>query len=351
MPPEEPTTEGKRLKISLLVPCYNEEKLLEATIRSCLNQTRKFDELVFIDDSSSDRTPEILERYKDRVVARRTPKNTGNKSGAQEFGLQFVTGDIFVMTDADTLLDPKFVEEIEKEFDDPKVAAVAGYVKSIPYNWLTLCRAFDYVIGQHVHKIAQDYMHYIVVMPGAACAFRADIFRKYITFDHDTLTEDLDFTYKLHHNYFRIAYTTKAISYTQDPPTLKNYINQMRRWYDGGWQNLMKHYKIVRNPVRALELSLIYAEGMVFSVLLFIVPVLNWWIGLRLLYTYFFASVLYAIFAAWKAKRPALLLAPIPYLLLIFVNAILFLESFVKQVILKRKNLVWFKPERIEMNP
>ncbi|MCP6756997.1 hypothetical protein NL533_35750, partial [Klebsiella pneumoniae] len=69
---------------------------------------------------------------------------------------------------------------------------------------------------------------------------------------------------------------------TQDPPTLTNYINQMRRWYDGGWQNLLKHYKIAQNPVRALELSLIYIEGLAFSILLFLVPILNWWLGLWL---------------------------------------------------------------------
>ena len=51
------------VKISLLVACYNEEKSLRKSIRSCLNQTRKFDEMVFVDDSSVDKTPEILNKF------------------------------------------------------------------------------------------------------------------------------------------------------------------------------------------------------------------------------------------------------------------------------------------------
>ncbi len=336
------------MKISLLVPCYNEEKSLEASIKSCLNQTRKFDELVFIDDSSTDKTPQILASFGDKIITHRVPKNTGNKSRAQEFGFQFVTGDFVVTTDADTLLKPNFVEEIEKSFQDPKVVAVAGVVKSLPYNWLTLCRAFDYVVGQYIHKLAQSHMNFIFVMPGAASAFRVETFRKYITFDHDTITEDLDFTYKIHRNQFKIVYNQQAISYTQDPTNLKNYINQLRRWFGGGWQNVIKHYSIiVTKPIRAFELSVIYAEGLIFSVLIFIIPFLNLWFAFWFVFGYFTIAFVFAVWAAWKEKRWALILVPFPYIFIMFVNAYVYLEQFVKEVIFRKKNLVWFKPDRV----
>ena len=338
------------MKISLLVPCHNEEKSVEWSIRSCLNQTRKFDQIVFIDDCSTDRTPEILAQYGDVITVKRTPQNTGNKSSAQEFGLQFITGDIFVTTDGDTLLDQRFVEEIEKKFSDPRVAAVAGYIKSIPCNWMTLCRAFEYVVGQNIHKLAQSYMNYIFVMPGAASAFRTDVFIQHIIFDHDTITEDLDFTYKLRNKQFKIIYDSKAIVYTQDPANLKDYINQMRRWFGGGWQNLMKHYtNIPMRLISSFELSLIYAEGLIFSVLLFLIPTLNPWFGFWFLSGYFVVAFLFAIWAAWLEKRPSLILAPFPYMIIIFINSYIYLEQFVKEVILKRKNLVWFQPKRVDM--
>lgn len=340
------------MKLSLLIPAYNEERSIEASIQSCLKQSRPFDQIVIVDDCSRDTTPDILARYADRVTVKRTPKNTGNKSSAQEYGLQFITGDIVMMTDGDTLLDSHFAEEMEKSFENPDIFAVAGYVKSIPHNWLTLCRAFDYTVGQNIHKLAQNYIRNIFVMPGAASAFRTDAFRSYITFDHDTITEDLDFTYKMHRQYFRIAYNRKAICYTQDPADLKNYINQMRRWFGGGWQNLMKHYSVVPlRPVRALEFSIMYAEGIIFSILLFVIPLLNWVFGVWLICGYLIVALLFATWAAIIEKRWTIVLAPFPYLLLMFVNAYIYLEQFVKEVVLKRKNLVWFKPDRVDIKP
>lgn len=339
------------MKISLLVPCYNEEKSLDASIKSCLNQTRAFDELIFVNDCSTDKSAEVLKRYSGLIYAYKTPKNTGNKSSAQEFGLQYITGDIVVMTDADTLLKSDFVEQIEKSFDNhPSVVAVAGRVQSISYNWLTLCRAYEYAIGQNIHKIAQDYINYIFVMPGAASAFKTETFRKIITFDHDTLTEDLDFTYKLHDHNLKIIYNPKAISYTQDPADLKNYINQLRRWFAGGWQNLIKHYgSAPRNLTMAFELSLLYSEGLIFSVLLFTLLILNVWMAAWLLVGYLVIAMIIGIVMAFKEKRWALAIAAFPYMILIFINAYIYLEQFIKEVVFKRKNLIWFKPERLDL--
>ncbi len=338
------------MKISLLVPCYNEEKSLEASIKSCLDQTRPFDELIFVNDCSKDSSPEILSRYSGFIYSYRTPKNTGNKSSAQEYGLQFINGDIVVMTDADTLLSRTFVEEIEKSFSDSQVVAVAGRVQSISYNWLTLCRAYEYAIGQNIHKVAQGYINYIFVMPGAASAFRVDAFRKNISFDHDTLTEDLDFTYKLHDRNLKIIYNPKAISYTQDPADLKNYINQLRRWFGGGWQNLLKHYTSAPlNLIMAFELSLLYFEGLIFSILLFLIIIINTWMALMLLIGYLGIATLLGVWMAIKEKRWTLAIAPFPYMILIFINAYIYLEQFIKEVIFRRRNLIWFKPERLDL--
>ncbi len=133
--------ERQKKTVSIMIPCYNEEKTIERCILSCLTQTVKLDQILVVNDSSTDRTPEILKQYKGKIHAIKTPKNTGNKSSAQEYGLQFIASDIVVTTDGDTILDKDFVKEIVKDFDDPKVAAAGGYVRSMKYNWLTRCRA------------------------------------------------------------------------------------------------------------------------------------------------------------------------------------------------------------------
>ncbi len=333
--------------ISLLVPCYNEERSIRTSVLSWLSQSRPLDEIIVVDDASTDGTPEILKEFAGRITVVRAQKNLGNKSFAQEFGLQFVNGDIFIVTDADTILREDFVERIEKDFADPTIAAVGGYLKSLKYNWLTRYRAFEYAIGQNFHKLAQSYMNFVFVIPGAAGAFRTDVFRAHLPFDHDTIAEDLDFTYKLHKLGYKVHFNREAVAYTQDPATLSSYINQLRRWCGGGWQNLLKHIDIVLRPAQALELSLMYIEGVVFSTLLLVMPFINLWLTLVFAVPYFLFAFVLSALAAWKERRPDLMLAPLAHVFLVYVNAFVFMEQFIKEFVFRRKNLVWFTPERV----
>ncbi len=336
------------MRISIVIPCHNEEKSIAKCIDSCLAQTRKADQILVINDGSTDNSRKILETYKKDIEVLTIPVATGNKSRAQEKGLSYVTGDIFIATDGDTLLDKNFVKRIEEDFKDPKVIAVGGYVKSLRYNWLTACRALDYTVGQNIDKLAQDYVNYMLVIPGAAGAFRTNIFKK-LGFDHDTLTEDLDFTYKLHKLGHKIKYDREAICYTQDPADFSSYVNQMRRWFGGGWQCFMKHASVPSRPGMALELSLIYGEGLVFSLLIFLLPFINIFFALTLLFSNLVIVLALAIFAGAKEKRWDFLLILPQYLFLKYVNAWIYLEQFTKEVVLKRKNMAWFHPDRVRI--
>ena len=335
------------MKISLLVPCYNEGKSLRTSIQSWLAQSRRFDEIVVVDDSSSDDTPNILKEYEGSIRMVRTPRRTGNKSGAQEYGLQFVTGDVFATSDGDTILDRNFAREIEASFRDPLVAAVGGYVKSLKYNWITACRDLDYAIGQNIDKVAQNYLDFLIVIPGAAGAFRTRTFRERIGFDHDTLTEDLDFTFKLHRLGFKIDYNKRAICYTQDPPTLASYINQMRRWYGGGWQNVEKHFGAPAHMGMGLELALIYTEGLVFSLMFLLLPFINILFTLKILFALYCMLLLVGTFAAIKERRADLLCYLPAYMLLRYVNSYIYLEQFFKEIVVRKRNMIWYRPERV----
>jgi cellulose synthase/poly-beta-1,6-N-acetylglucosamine synthase-like glycosyltransferase len=338
------------MKISILIPCHNEEKSIRRCVESCLFQTRPADQILVVNDGSTDNSGEILKEFGDRIEVLTIPVATGNKSYAQERGLREVVGDVFIATDGDTILSSNFVEEIEKKFTErPDAAAVCGYVKSLKFNWLTACRELEYVIGQNLHKLAQSYIHSIFVIPGCAGAFKTELFKGEITFDHDTLTEDLDFTYKLHERYYEIVYAQKAVSYTQDPATLPSYINQMRRWYCGGWQNLRKHYSIVKKPNNALQLSLTYIEGLIFSVALFLFPVVDLRFFLFFMPPYLVFILILGGYAAVVRKRWDLFYYAPTYIVLIFINAFIFLEQFWVEIVLRRTNLVWFHPERREI--
>ena len=336
------------MRITILIPAHNEEKSIRACVQSCLDQTRKPDEVIVVDDGSTDKTPEILKSFGMQIGVVTMAKPTGNKSLAQEQGLKYVTGDVFIATDGDTVLHKDFVKYVEEDFNQyPDLAAVAGYVRSVKHNWLTACRAFEYAVGQNLHKLAQHHLGFLFVIPGAAGAFKTKTFFKHITFEHDTLTEDLDFTYRLHKDDLKIFYDRRIIVYTQDPATMHSYINQMRRWFGGGWQCLMKHIKLgSKQPKMALELSLMYFEGLAFSTLLFVLPFLSIKAFLGFIASYMVIAIIFAGFAAYKEKRWDLLFIPLPYLVLVVVNSYIFLEQFFKEVVFRRKTLTWFHPER-----
>lgn len=334
------------MKISILVPCHNEEKSIKECILSCLQQSQKADQIVVVNDGSTDKSLKILKKFKDKITLVNIPKATGNKSLAQQRGLKFVRGDILITTDADTILDQDFVKNIIAEFNDPQVTAVAGYVKSISQNWLTACRQIDYIIGQEVHKKAQSHINALFVIPGCAAAFKLRQFKKYISFDHDTVTEDLDFTYKYHEHNLKIAYSKKAIVYTQDPTTLPDYIKQLKRWYGGNWQNLLKHYQILEKPGNALELSLIYSEGIIFPLMLLLASIFNHKLFLLYYLSYFTVILSTATYGAIKDKRWDLISVAPLHFFVSFINYTIFMEQFVQEVILKKKQLVWFQPTR-----
>jgi cellulose synthase/poly-beta-1,6-N-acetylglucosamine synthase-like glycosyltransferase len=342
------------MKISLLIPCHNEEKGIKNCIKSSLSQTRPIDEIIIVNDGSTDGTKEIIDAYvdsRDNIKLINLEKNTGNKSKAQEAGLPHVTGDIVVMTDADTVLDERFIENIENRFNSQKnnkLAAVAGYVKSIKYNWLTACREIDYVIGFDVFKQAQSLIGYVFVMPGCATAIRTEVLKK-LSFNHDTVTEDLDFTYQIHRMNLKIVFEKNAVVYTQDPPNLPSYIRQMKRWYGGGWQNFMKYYKIVfGKPSAAFELSLMFIDGLAYSLFLFFLmifyPILFF---TKVIPFYLLMIFIVSLYAGFKRSRLDLVLVAPLYLFIIFLNAWISIEQFFSEVVFRKRKLIWLKADRV----
>ena len=339
------------MKISILIPCYNEEKTIARCLESCLNQSRPADEILVVDDASTDRSPEILTGFGDRIKVVRLAENSGNKSRAQEAGLKYIQGDIFIATDGDTILDRNFVKRVEDNFKDEEIAAVAGYVRSLKENWLTACRALDYFVSQNIHKVAQSHLRAIYVIPGCAAAFKKDIFEKYVGFDHDNITEDIDFTYKLNENNLRIKYDPQMIVYTQDPADLASYIKQMRRWYGGGWQNLVKHWRsILSRPACIFELSIIYLEGLFFPLLTFLLLLFNFYLFFSFLMAIFALLIVFAGYGAIKEKRFDFILYIPFYIFIQYLDSFIFLEQFLRIVILKRGGVAWHKLTRREIN-
>ena len=344
----------KKIKITILIPAHNEEKMIAACVNSCLKQTRRANQIIVVNDGSTDSTGQILKSFGRKIKVITVPTATGNKSRAQELSIPYIKGDVVVATDGDTIMDKDFIKLVEKDFlEDPELKVVAGYVQSTKHNALTALREIDYTIGQDIFKLAQSYIHFLLVIPGCAGVFKTELFKeKIITFDHDTITEDLDFTYKINELGMKIKFNPKAKVYTQDPPTIHSYVNQMRRWYGGGWQNLKKHFKVaLSRPSAALVLSSTYIEGMLFNLTLFVTPFINFKLFLIIFSFYFFIGLAEGVYSSIRKRRLDLLLVSPLMPFMVLINAYVLMEQFMKEIILRRPNMKWFHPERLSFIP
>ncbi len=339
----------KQPTISILITAYNEERHISRCVESCLKQKLKPEEIIVVNDGSKDRTVKILESYADKITIINLPKNTGNKSKAQEIGIKYIKTDIFITTDADTCLHPNFTIEILKSFSSNNITAVSGFVESKKGNWLTKVREINYLIGQTIFKTAQDYVGALYVLVGCGSAFKTDDFKKIIKFDHDNVTEDLDFTYKFKIADKKIILNKKAIVYTQDPNNLRSYFRQLYRWHSGGWYCLKKNFRIMKKPNNALILSLIYLEGLIMGLAIILSPFL-----ILISYRFFLIFILLSIivtslsasYGILKYKKYSLFFYLPFQILLAFPEQILFLYTFAKEIILNNKNLYWYKADR-----
>lgn len=342
--------------LAVLIPCFNEELGVKACLQSCLKQTRPFDRIIVVDDASTDNTVKVIEKnFKKQIQKKfitliKLHKNKGNKSYVQEHGLHHITTDYFMCTDGDTVLDPQFVELAMRHFKDPRIGAVAGHVQSLKGNWLTACREIEYTITQLLHKQAQHHLGTVTVIPGCAGIFQTNVFKQHITFDHDTLTEDLDFTYKMHRVNKVIAYEPSAIVFTQDPADLASYCRQMKRWYAGNWQNLVKHAKtLTKKRMLAFETILTYAETSLLAILLLAVPFINIRVFALLLVSYLISAYISAIICSLRSGRKDVLLYAPAILLIIYINSFLFIREGIKVLALRQKEMTWYRAIRKEI--
>lgn len=252
-----------RIEIAALIPAFNEELVIADTIRSILAAHMPRDRIYVINDASKDRTAEIARGLGVNVID--NPVNLGKAEGvtnalANHGLLDRHTHICFL--DADTLVDERYFSMVRKRLREDAIACekankrdekrgrtgrakpigvLCGNPKSIPHNWLTAYRAFQYFRADLIDKPAQHIMGAITVAPGCASTYSVEVLRN-VVWTPDTPVEDMDVTIQAALKGYRIAYESKARVYTQDPSTLKDYIGQVkRRWFAGAWQVMHKY--------------------------------------------------------------------------------------------------------------
>lgn len=231
-------TEG----VSVIVPAYNEEKSVAATLESLLSQNYNNYEVVLVDDGSTDKTYEIARRYEGPKMKVIHQENKG-KAAALNTGINAASGAIVLTVDADTRLNAGALAIIAGRFSsDPRLGSLSGNVKvDKPRGLLQRLQDIEYATGIGLTRKGQSMLASVMIVPGPIAAFRKEAVLNAGGFATDTFAEDFDITLAVLKAGFRVEYDDSAIAYTMAPRGVEDLLKQRRRWYRGMIQVLAKH--------------------------------------------------------------------------------------------------------------
>jgi len=233
--------------VAVLIPAYNEEKVIERTVRAALASDYPGLHVIVIDDGSTDNTLEVARRAfvneeaSGRVLILTKP-NSG-KAEALNFGLEHLRNqEIFVGIDADTVIASNAISRLVPHFLNPQVAAVAGNAKvGNRVNLWTRWQALEYITSQNFERRALNVLGAVSVVPGAIGAWRTSAVREAGGYHTDTVAEDADLTMALLRSGYRVEYEDLALAYTEAPINANGLMRQRFRWSFGILQSVWKH--------------------------------------------------------------------------------------------------------------
>lgn len=235
-----------RPPVSVIVPAYNEELGIEATVWSLVDTEYPAPvEVIVVDDGSSDATAE-------RAAALRLPgvrvfrRPNGGKAAALNTGIARASHEIMIMVDGDTVFEPATIGHLVAPLAHPGVGAVSGNTKvgnrrGLLGRWQHL----EYVIGFNLDRRAYDLLGCIPTVPGAIGAFRRAALESVGGLSGDTLAEDTDLTMAISRRGWRVAYEERALAWTEAPTSLRQLWRQRYRWCYGTMQAMWKHRRAV----------------------------------------------------------------------------------------------------------
>lgn len=270
-PANEMTNKGVENGISILIPCYNEEGIIETSVESMKSLSYSQTEVVYINDGSSDRTLILLNKllkltpeYKDmletldyqevKMLYRSelyphilvVDKVNGGKADALNAGIEYSGKPIVITLDADTVLDDSSLLAVNKVFRDDDVVAAGGMVHVLqtktPHEELSLkktntlvrAQALDFLKAFYVNKIALSRFQALAVISGAFGIFTREVLLDVGGY-RTTIGEDIDITLKVHQYISKlkgkkIVLIPEAVCYTELPENYRDLFKQRVRW-------------------------------------------------------------------------------------------------------------------------
>jgi hyaluronan synthase len=259
--------------VSVIIPVYNQENLIERVLDAVFSSTYANLEVVAVNDGSRDRTAQILDEYaKKNPQLKVIHKPNGGKRTAIARGFYAARGDFLVFIDSDSIIDSYAIEELMKTFAaNPKVGGVVchGKVLNSGQNWLTKCQDAWYDYSFNLEKATESTFGTVLCLSGMGAAYRRQAVVRFMDVwardqfpfgDDRHLTtyvmatpwakrelatvetrlmdfvasyddaEDRGLTSQAMAVEWETVYAPTAFAYTEAPDTPKKYFKQQLRW-------------------------------------------------------------------------------------------------------------------------
>ncbi|MBC2670180.1 glycosyltransferase [Novosphingobium piscinae] len=236
-----------RPTVTVIIPAYNEERVIAAAVRRVLDSDYPDIELIVADDGSRDRTSAIVAAtFGSEPRMRLLTLANGGKAAALNRALAEAHGEVIVALDADTQFEPACIGRLVRWFADSAIGAVAGHAKvGNRVNLVTRWQAVEYVTAQTIERRALARFDAIMVVPGAVGAWRRAALDAVGGYPEDTLAEDQDLTIAVQRAGWTVVYDEEAVAWTEAPESFAALSRQRFRWSFGTLQCLWKHRAVL----------------------------------------------------------------------------------------------------------
>lgn len=281
--------------VSILLPAHNEEMVIEQTLASllALRYPAEFLEILVIDDASTDRTGELAARVATQhaqVRLLQIPKGVGGrgKAAALNTGLSHARYPILAIYDADNTPEPDSLAYLVRQLQrHPELAAVLGKFRcrNRHRNWLTRFVNIEGISFQWMIQAGRWMLMRFCSLPGTNYVIRREALEKVGGWDEQALTEDAELTLRLYEAGYLVKFAPYAVTWEQEPETLRVWWRQRNRWVRGYNYMFRKFsFRIWRLRPRALAFEILYSLSIyyvfflavIISDLLFVFGVLGW---------------------------------------------------------------------------
>lgn len=337
--------------ITVIIPAYNEEKAIQKSVSSVMNQTYQNFQLVVIDDGSKDKTWELLKSLKDEYKSSRflivKQKNSGKSHAINNALKNYAAGELVMILDADSILEKNAVKNMVKHFSNKRVIAMSSNVRISKSNKLIeLSQKIEYFLGYRL-KGAEQLLRLEYIIGGVGSTFRFWALKEVGFYDDDVATEDIDMTLKLLLHFGNIkwifGYALDSIAYTPPVHTFSQLIRQRYRWKLGRFQVLFKYYHLFLNlnlkkytltlswwklPKVFIEELFVLIDPIVFIFVLYVLIAkqnLSPVYGILVAYFVFSLITFLAEHMKTKQKLELLILSPLTYLFLCPISLVDFI--------------------------